>query len=279
MKREARKMIVIRVDTKDEAIREILIAQLSEAGFESFEESETLNAYISEDKFSKAELDDLIQLFHLTYTSEILPQKNWNEEWEKNFQPVQVDDFCSVRASFHPQNNNVRFDIVITPKMSFGTGHHSTTFLMMQFMQGVSFEEKTVFDFGTGTGILAILAEKMGAKTVLAIDIDEWSIINAKENAEMNGCEQIDLVQTGNIQTCDSFDIMLANINRNVILENLPVMVPLLKANGVLLLSGLLQDDFMSIDEIAANLGLNLIEKRDKNGWIAIKYSNPKRAA
>ena len=267
-------MLVIRVDTKDEELREILIAQLSEAGFESFEEEQTLNAYISEDKFSKAELDNLIQLFHLNYTSEIIPKKNWNEEWEKNFQPVQVDDFCSVHASFHPRNENVEYDIVITPKMSFGTGHHATTFLMMQFMKGISFTDKTVFDFGTGTGILAILAEKLGAKKVFAIDIDEWSIINAKENAELNGCDKIALVQAGNIQTSDSFDIMLANINRNVILENLPVMVPQLKANGILLLSGLLEDDFEVVDEVAVNLGLNLIEKRDKNGWIAIKYKN-----
>ena len=267
-------MLQIKVHTKEESVREILIAQLSEAGFESFEESETLNAYISENNFNKAEFEKIIQLFHLKYSSDVIPQKNWNEEWEKNFQPVQVDDFCSVRAAFHPANTNVEYDIVITPKMSFGTGHHGTTFLMMQFMKGISFKEKTVFDFGTGTGILAILAEKLGAKNVLAIDIDEWSIINAKENAELNRCNKIALVQTGNIQSAVSFDIMLANINRNVILEDLPVMVPQLKANGVLVLSGLLEEDFSVVHDVAVNLGLNLIEKRDKNGWIAIKYIN-----
>lgn len=272
-------MICIKIDTKEEELREILIAQLSQIGFESFEEEQTLNAYISEDKFPKAELDDLIQLFHLSYTSQVIPHKNWNEEWEKNFQPVQVDDFCSVRAAFHPPNDQVQFDIVITPKMSFGTGHHATTFLMMQLMSGISFTGRSVFDFGTGTGILAILAEKLGAEKVLGMDIDEWSIINAKENAEMNESGRITLLQSGNIQTGNAFDIVLANINRNVILDHLPVLVSQLNANGTVLLSGLLEEDFPIVDEKAQKLGLNLIGKREKNGWIAIKYLNLNQGA
>jgi len=266
-------MLELRIDTRDEEVRQILIAKLAEIGYESFEETQdTLNAYIPVEKFSEAELEETIQLFHLKYSKEQIAQRNWNEEWEKNFQPVVIDDFCTVRASFHEKNPETKFDIVITPKMSFGTGHHATTYMMLDLMRGISFHEKTVFDFGTGTGILAILAEKLGAKNVLAIDIDEWSIVNARENLLLNECEKIALEQTGNIQSSQSFDIMLANINRNVILESLPQIVPILKADGEVLLSGLLKEDFEVVDEKLREFGMIISERREKNGWIAIKY-------
>jgi ribosomal protein L11 methyltransferase len=203
---------------------------------------------------------------------ESLPVKNWNEEWEKNFDPVVVDDFCSIRAEFHKPNPRTRFELIITPKMSFGTGHHATTFMMLQLMQHLELKDETVLDFGTGTGILAIMAEKLGAADVVAIDIDEWSIQNAIENLALNGCRRIQLYKSDNIPADKSFKIILANINRNVILEQLPVMCKLLTGKGELLLSGLMVEDFEMIQSEAMKYRLVLHKKLERSGWIALRY-------
>ena len=261
----------IRVDTELE--KEILIAHLNAIGFEGFEEEPgILKAFIPEIKFDENGFHQLMKAHESKFDIESVAVKNWNEEWEKNFDPVVIDEFCSVRAEFHLPNPRTRFELVITPKMSFGTGHHATTYMMLQLMEHLVFKEKTVLDFGTGTGILAIMAEKLGAAEVIAIDIDEWSIENAIENLAQNGCGRIHLHKSDNIPADKSFKIILANINRNVILEQLPVMCKLLAGKGELLLSGLIVEDFEMVQSEAMKYGLALHKKLEKSGWIALRY-------
>ena len=263
----------VTIAVKSESEAEMLIALLSNIGFDSFrEEVGILHAYIEEHKFDEDLCSSFLREHQLDYSLEKIESRNWNEEWEKNFQPVMVDDFCSIRAIFHEPNKLTQHEIIITPKMSFGTGHHATTYLMVELMRGIDFENASVLDFGTGTGILAIMAEKLGAKEILAIDIDEWSILNASENITANNCTKIQLVQADNIPSNKSFKIMLANINRNVILENLPGMCKILAANGEILLSGLMVADFEQVHALANKCGLYLQKKGEKSGWIALRY-------
>ncbi len=234
--------ITIRVT--DLQVREELIALLSNSNYDAFEEGETeLMAFIGEESFDEEALSGTLRRYGLNYTHQSIRNENWNALWESNFAPVEVEKFCSVRAHFHSPNTKVRFDIMITPKMSFGTGHHATTYMMISQMENINCREKIVCDFGTGTGVLAILAEKMGAARVVAIDNDEWSIANAKENLHNNGCQAVHLQQKEGFDTGGKFDIILANINKNVILLNAEKMVAAVTAKGYLLLSGLLQTD------------------------------------
>ncbi len=252
---------------------DILIAQLSELGFDGFEENEiALSAFIVENVFNEAELAELIQHYNLTYSKNLIEQKNWNEEWEKNFEAVVVDDFVSIRASFHQPVKNVQHEIIITPKMSFGTGHHATTFMMIQQMRDIDFAGKSVFDFGTGTGILSILAEKLGAAKIIAIDNDEWSINNSIENSENNHCKNISLQLNDAPSQNQEFDIVLANINKNVILDHFAVLKNYLSANGHLLVSGLLTEDEGDIILAANALGLKHCLTTGKDKWIAIRF-------
>ena len=263
----------VTIPVRNDELKEILIAELISIGFGSFEEEgEVLKAFALENEFDKKELESLLHRHDLHYMIESILEKNWNEEWEKNFEPVVIGDFCSVRASFHAPDETTKYEVVITPKMSFGTGHHATTYMMLELMHGLDFINASVFDFGTGTGILAIMAEKLGAKEVLAIDEDKWSIKNAAENLEMNNCSKIQLRLTDNIPTDKAFKIILANINRNVILEHLPVMCKILAAKGVILLSGLMEADFQQVNKVASSLGLHLQRKGEKSGWIALSY-------
>jgi ribosomal protein L11 methyltransferase len=254
-------------------IQEMLIAQLSLHGYDAFEQDDAvLKAFIEEEQFDEAALKELLGAYSLQFEKSLLPATNWNEEWEKNFKPVIVDDFCGIRASFHEPLSNVEHEIVITPKMSFGTGHHATTYMMMQLMRTVDFREKQVFDFGTGTGVLAILADKLGATEILAIDNDEWSILNATENVAANKCDHVVVQNGGNIPASKSFDIVLANINKQVIVETINQMTARLSNKGMILLSGLLEADFADVHERAAASGLLLHEQRSRSGWIALKY-------
>jgi len=253
--------------------KEILVAELLSTGFESFQEEPwQLKAFVQEQAFNKKEVEEILHRYELVYALESVPIKNWNEEWEKNFTPVVIGDWCSVRASFHEPNKKAKFEIVINPKMSFGTGHHATTYQMLEMMKGVNLRDAAVLDFGTGTGILAIMADKLGAKEVLAIDMDEWSIENARENLEINNCSRVHLLQKDNIPVDKSFNIILANINRNVILEDLPAMCKILEAKGKILLSGLMEADFEMVNNEASILGLHLQIKGEKSGWISLRY-------
>lgn len=257
----------------DASLQELLIATLAEIGYEGFEESALLlKAYIREEMFEEDGLDKLLSSYNVKYSKSIIEKQNWNLLWESNFEPVQVDDFVGIRAGFHPPFNKVRHEIVITPKMSFGTGHHATTYLVMKLMAEVHFTGRTVLDFGTGTGILAILAEKLGAARVLAVDNDDWCIENARENILVNQCEHIDIQKNESLVIHTPYDCILANINRNIILENLPELVKGLGLNGQLLLSGLLETDEKEMTDACLAAGLTHHKTLIRNGWVAIWF-------
>lgn len=252
----------------------ILVAELSELGFEGFEEVENfLNAFIAETDFNEQHLQDTVLAKDLPYTISRIEETNWNAQWESGFQPVQVDDFVAVRAGFHTPVTGVTHEIVITPKMSFGTGHHATTYMMLQQMRSVDFNGKRVADYGTGTGILAILAEKLGATSVLAIDNDDWSISNTLENLESNHCTRISCRQAETLSGSGPFDIILANINKNVILDQLPVMYKELAPGGILVLSGLLESDQPDIYAAVSLYALNDQDRISRNNWTALRFS------
>lgn len=268
------KYIQIAFENVTEADNELLIALLSEIGFEGFEEeASALKAFIPAIEFNEFDFKQLLIEHTFSYVLTEIEETNWNAVWESNFQPVLVDDFVCIRADFHTQMDGFEHEIVITPKMSFGTGHHATTFMMLQQMKKIDFANKTVFDFGTGTGVLAILAEQLGASKIIACDNDDWSIENTIENLQRNHCSMVEIQKANTAQLDQQVDIILANINKNVILENLPLLSSRLHKNGILLLSGLLNEDEADIlKESEAHL-LHLIEKQSFKGWIALKMS------
>jgi len=262
----------ITIPVTEESTREVLIAQLTELGFEGFEESGTeLKAYIEEPSFEENELKQIIKLNNLTYSKSILKKENWNAVWESNFEPVLVDDFVGVRAGFHAPLTGVQHEIVITPKMSFGTGHHATTYSVMQLMREIDFQDKSVFDFGTGTGILAILAEKLGATEILAVDYDDWCVENASENTLINGCQFIEIQKDNTARTKKSYQIVIANINKNIILDNLVHLSRAVIPGGEIILSGLLTDDENDILSACKPLGWQHIRTVQRGAWIAIR--------
>lgn len=267
------KEIIIAPITEEDADLHIgLLADLDYSGFE--QEDDQLKAYIEDSLFDLIALDALAKEFDFKYSINNLKEQNWNELWESNFTPVLVDDFVGLRANFHPSfGSQVQHELVITPKMSFGTGHHATTHMMIQQMRELNFWDKTVFDFGTGTGILAILAEKLGARSVLAIDNDEWSINNSQENIEANNISKIELQLASTIPTEQSFDVILANINLNVIVENLKFMFAILKNGGKLALSGLLIEDEKTILDIASQYELKHENTLTRLNWISMLFS------
>lgn len=256
------------------AVQELLVAELAELGFDGFEESaDCLKAYIPEAGLQENELNILLNKYSLKYSKSIINKQNWNQLWESNFEPVQVEDFVGIRADFHPPFTGVTHEIVITPKMSFGTGHHATTWQVMKLMQELDFAGKMVFDFGTGTGILAILAEKLGAREVLAVDNDDWCIENTSENILVNSCNCIDIQKVNSLKLNRRFDIILANINRNIILDNIEELVKATVPGGQVLLSGLLVSDEAEIREACGALGLVHRKTVERNGWIALWFS------
>jgi ribosomal protein L11 methyltransferase len=264
--------IEIKFNNLSKETSEILIATLSDLNFEGFEEeTNTLKAFIEKSLFNKEELAETAKQFKLTYTTFELPDTNWNKEWESNFKPVVIENFCAVRADFHAAIKNAQHEIIITPKMSFGTGHHATTYMMIQQMQQIDFRKKHVMDFGTGTGVLAILAKKLGADSVVAIDNDEWSIENAKENFIRNNVENIDLRLANHPVANKVCDIIFANITRNVIQENFSLFNQYLHNNGILLLSGLLNEDESLITSLASAFNFVLDKKLQRENWISIK--------
>jgi ribosomal protein L11 methyltransferase len=263
--------IQVQLNDTDNEKNEILIALLANAGFESFEETDTtLKAFIKEAEFDQTDLDEIINLLNLNYTSSIIPQQNWNAQWESSFEPIIVNDFVGIRAFFHQPIKDVKYEIIITPKMSFGTGHHATTYMMIEQMEALDFTNKTVVDFGTGTAVLAILAEKMGAVAIDAIDYDEWSIENSIENAAANNCTKINLLKAETIATNKVYDIILANINLNVIMNNLVAIQSVSKKDSFILLSGFIKpDEEMMLKALTAN-GIHLLKTVQKGEWICM---------
>ncbi len=250
---------------------DLLIASMPEA--EGFEEAGNgdLKAIFLKENYDEAEISRLAASQNVGFEKTEIEAQNWNALWESNFSPVIVDDFVGIRASFHEPLPGVQHEIIITPKMSFGTGHHATTFLMIRQMHKIDFAERSVFDFGTGTGVLALLASKLGASRVVANDIDEWSIENARENFERNGKPGIILKKSDSAQMDEQFDIILANINRNVLLENMPALSKQLRAGGSLLLSGILEEDLPAIIQSCSENGLAPVEQSERNKWMVVR--------
>jgi ribosomal protein L11 methyltransferase len=265
----------------DASLNEILIAWLGENDFDMFEERpDGINAYIISKNFSEKNLSEIIlnipdSAKNIRYETALIKDQNWNTRWESNFEPVSVLDQVYIRAPFHPQNNQHRFEIVIEPKMSFGTGHHSTTVSMIKLMLGIEMTGKSILDMGCGTGILAILSAKLGANQIKAIDIEEWAFENCKENCQRNDAEFIN-VQRGDAGLLQGmkFDIILANINRNILLNDIPKYVKSLIKNGHLLLSGILISDKEILNNCAEANGLIYEREVIDNNWIALQYKN-----
>lgn len=258
---------------------EILIAELGYVGFDSFVENEKgVTAYIQKDKWNAFILDDINILsskeFEITFKFNEIEQTNWNEEWEKNFKPIVVDNQVTVRAPFHDKPTT-KYDLVIEPKMSFGTGHHETTYMMIQHILKNDFKNKSVLDMGCGTGVLAILAEKVGANELDAIDIDNWCYVNSLENVERNDCEKVSVYE-GDVKLLDgnNYDIIIANINRNILLADIPRYTKCLNKNGTLFLSGFYKEDIQMIESKCNEDMLKLEEIIERGQWVSLKFIN-----
>ncbi|MES2849864.1 MAG: 50S ribosomal protein L11 methyltransferase [Bacteroidota bacterium] len=249
-----------------------LIALLAEQGFDGFvEEEDMLTAFIPELNFNQEAFEKVLSKFSIvSYTKSDIENINWNKKWESEFEPVYVDKFVAIRAHFHKPIKDVQHEIVITPKMSFGTGHHATTYLVMKQMESINFNNKTVFDFGTGTGILAILAEKLGASSIMAIDNDEWSITNTEENIEQNNCSKITIALMDSIPKGKKYDIILANINLNVITANLAAISAITKPGTEAIFSGFLTADEKAMKTALQKAGFQHLATNAKKDWIAI---------
>ncbi len=261
----------------DLPFRDILIAEMGELEFDSFIETEVgFDAYIPEVNFSHPGLQQLFNNYRkqtrIWYELNKIAKQNWNEEWESNYQPIEVGNDILVRATFHKPDPKFKHEIIITPKMSFGTGHHETTHQMLALQLDVDFKDKAVLDVGSGTGILAIMAAKLGANYVAATDIDEWCIENSKENFELNNVG-VDELKLGTIQELKfekGFDVVLANINKNVLLEELPDYAKLMNKEAHLFLSGFYEHDVDDLLELTIKLGFEKMAGASKRDWTAI---------
>ena len=295
--------IQIAFDFQNQDQFEILVAQLSHLGFDGFNEEEAATGinngvgmssvlgtsaglgagaghcktFILSADFVDQELDKELELIfsqhNLSYLKSIIKEENWNAIWESNFEPVRVDDFVGIRAHFHPSfEPAVQYEIHITPKMSFGTGHHGTTYTVMQMMGEMDFKGKTVYDFGTGTGILAILAEKLGAAKVLGVDNDDWCVENANENLLNNKTGRISIEKVESAAQNEQFDIILANVNRHIIEANMDGLTKAGDLGGQLVLSGLLIEDQSDMIHLAAQHGWIFRKQKEREGWISLLF-------
>lgn len=256
---------------------EILIAELGFSGFESFVENDNgVTAYVQKEEWNADILAGISILnsdeFSISFQKIEVAQTNWNAEWEKNFEAIQVDDLVSIRAPFH-EDKKLQYDIVIEPKMSFGTGHHETTHMMIQHLLELDLENKSTLDMGCGTGILAIFAEMKGAKPIDGIDIDNWCYLNSIENAERNKCKHISFYEgDSSLLKTQKYDVIIANINRNILLADMKTYTDCLLENGVLLLSGFYKEDIPTIDAEVSKHGLQLQKTIERNNWVSLKY-------
>lgn len=263
-------------DKSTDGYSEIIPAWLSDSGFDSFtEDEEGLKAFIPEADFDEktvsGQLEWIRKKIDISWEIQFIPDENWNKEWEKNFEPVTIADRCMVRAPFHQQVEGIEFDLVIMPKMSFGTAHHETTRMMIEFILEQNWENKEVLDMGSGTGILAILTSKMGAKSALAIDNDTWAYENAVENIERNDTTNVKaLLGDEQIIAGMTFDVIIANINRNILLQHFPYYLKALKPGGKLFMSGFYEEDIPILLVEAAKSGLQLKKQKLLYKWAAI---------
>ena len=274
------KKVSINFTPFEEWLRDVLTAQLGETGFESFLETETgFEAFIPENQFNEESIQTVLEPFLKNFRfethSEKIEDKNWNEEWEKNyFKPLVVAGECVVRAPFHTDFPKAKFEIIIEPNMAFGTGNHETTSMMLEYILENNFENKTVLDMGCGTGILGILASMKGAKKITAIDIDEWSFNGTTENAALNSIRNIKIKQGDAALLGDEkYHFILANIQRNVLLADMPVYVENMETNGKIFLSGFYKEDIPAIKKRAEELGLQDAGYKLKNNWVAHAFT------
>lgn len=260
-----------------ESGREVVLAVLSELGFESFVEREHgLEAYIQESDWTPDLLDALYPLsengFDIGWSLLAIPPENWNAVWESDFQPIVIEDKCAVRAHFHDPID-VPYELVITPKMSFGTGHHQTTYMMLNYLLQHPPKGHSLLDMGCGTGVLAILAEKLGAVSINAIDVEPWCYQNTVENIATNGCKNITPAEGDRSQIPPKeFNTILANINMNVLLLDIPLYAEQLKEDGSLFLSGFFTQDIPAIESKANQYGLRLVDFQNKDNWVAAHF-------
>lgn len=268
----------IKIDCKPD-YAEILIAEFAEIGFESFVETDSgFVAFILESEFQDDLFNEVIERYRqstsIVYSKDVVERKNWNEEWEKQYEPIIVDDQCLIKAPFHQIDKNYPFEILIQPKMSFGTGHHDTTYLMIQALISQTLTEKNVLDIGCGTGILALLALKYGAASATALDLDPWSVENTSENAALNELDDVQIIE-GTVQQVEKsqqFELIFANINRNVILDEINLYSSHLKQGGKIFCSGFYEKDAVVVEKAARNWQLEVIYRKVRNQWICIGF-------
>ncbi len=261
----------------DDETKELLPSILTELGFEGFiEEEDSLLGYIPSVHFDRHAVEELLQRLDIApfFTFRTVPEQNWNAVWESQFEPVVIAEKCFVRAPFHFPQPHYPIELIIEPKMSFGTAHHETTAMMMEYLLEIDVMGKSILDVGTGTGILAILSAKIGAVNIVAIDNNEWAYRNALENIQLNNTPRI-VVKQGDaslLSTMNEFDVILANINRNILLNDIPAYMKVLKQNGLLIVSGFYKDDLPVIDDAFHRVGLASCRIKARNSWLAAVY-------
>ena len=273
--------ITIEIAPFEEWLRDVLIAQLGEIGFDSFVETDSgTEAFIPVDNLNEADLEFVLNSFQddfmFSTKKEFIKSQNWNEEWEKNyFKPLVIKDECVIRAPFHTDFPKAKYEIIIEPNMAFGTGNHETTSMMVETILENDISGKNVLDMGCGTGILGILASMKGAKTVTAIDIDEWSFNGSNENAALNNIQNISVKQgDASLLGSEKFDIIFANIHKNVLLNDMGAYFKVLNTNGLLVMSGFYKEDTHDIKSKAESLGLKDNGFKTKNNWVAYSFKN-----
>lgn len=267
-----KKYFKIQIEIKSVEQAEILIAQLSTIRFYAFDEEDNLlNAYVKEKDFDEKKLKSILHSDQV-FNKKIIEEENWNRQWESGIKPVIIKGFVGIRPSFAPPINNAKYDLIITPKMSFGTGHHDTTYLMVAMMEAINFNNRSVIDFGTGTGVLAILAEKLGASRIIAIDFDEWSIRNATENIEANNCHHIILQHQSGLEGIDAVDIVLANINLNVLKNEVSSIATATKSGSLFLASGFLINDETEIKSIFEKRDFVKLKSEQRGDWLSMLF-------
>ncbi len=266
-------------EPKNEIVSDVLMSVLGDVGFESFVSEDThLLAYVQVDLLNEDVLKEALKEFpidieELTYTFEEAEDKNWNEEWEKNFfQPIVIGNECAIHSTFHKDIPEVKYDIIINPQMAFGTGHHETTSLILAELLDTELTQKAVLDMGCGTSILAILAHKRGASPITAIDIDTWCVDNSIDNCKLNNTEdiQVELGDAFKLKGKKPFDFIIANINRNILLQDMDKYVEVLSKGGKLLMSGFYTEDIPLLEKKGIELGMSFVKTNNKNNWACL---------
>jgi ribosomal protein L11 methyltransferase len=262
-----------------EDYQEILMAEISQLSYDSIIETDAgFNAYVTEDLFDQKSIDELFaryEVAEINYAKRQVAKENWNADWEKNYDPMVINDQCIVRAAFHEISTPYKYDIIITPKMSFGTGHHETTSQVLTLQMGLDHEGKSVMDAGCGTGVLSIMAEKRGATSIDSFDIDDWCVDNSEENYQLNNCNKC-TIQKGTIAEVKlsntPYDIVIANINKNILLSEMDQYAKYLVGKGDLLLSGFYIHDLEDIKASCVENGLFYHHHITKNNWVAAHF-------